>query len=69
MKKITLIILSTFVSWVMLLNTEIVSFNIYGQENIDRSIIPLLTPPYQIISELKSTDMNKFNVSFVNNIP
>ncbi|VFJ14665.1 conserved protein of unknown function [Candidatus Nitrosocosmicus franklandus] len=69
MKKITLIILSTFVSGVMLLNIEIINFNIYGQGNIDRSIIPLLTPPYQIVSEFKTTDMNKFNVSFVNNMP
>jgi hypothetical protein len=69
MKKISLMILSTFVSGIMLLNIEIVNTYLYGQENIDRNIIPLLTPPYQIISEFQSTDMRNFNVTYVNNVP
>ena len=69
MKKVSLIILSTFVSGIMLLNLEIVTTPLYGQENVDRSIVPLLTPPYQIISEFQSADLKNFNVTYVNNIP
>ena len=69
MKKINLIILSTFVSWVMLLNFHGGEVYLYGQENVDRNIIPLLIPPYQIISEFQSTDLKNFNVTFVYNIP
>lgn len=69
MKKINLIILSTFVTGVMLLNFHGDPIYLYGQENVDRNIIPLLIPPYQIISEFQSTDLKNFNVTFVNNIP
>lgn len=69
MKKINLIILSTFVTGVMLLNFHGDEIYIYGQENVDRNIIPLLIPPYQIISEFQSTDLKNFNVTFVYNIP
>lgn len=69
MKKINLIILSTFVTGVMLLNFHGDEIYIHGQENVDRNIIPLLIPPYQIISEFQSTDLKNFNVTFVYNIP
>jgi hypothetical protein len=69
MKKINLIILSTFVTGVMLLNFHGDNFYLYGQDNVDRNIIPLLIPPYQIISEFQNTDLKSFNVTFVNNIP
>ena len=69
MKKINLIILSTFIIWVMLINFEIRGILSYAQENIDRNIIPLLIPPIQMIEDLGSPDLNKFNVTYVNNIP
>ncbi len=69
MKKINLIILSTFIIWVMLINLEIRGILSHAQENIDRNIIPLLIPPYQLIKNLGSSDLNKFNVTYVNNIP
>jgi hypothetical protein len=69
MKKINLIILSVFLTGVILLNFEIGDRLSYAQKNIDRNIIPLLIPPYQMIKDLESTDLNKFNVTFVNNIP
>ncbi len=51
MKKINLIILSTFITGVMLFNFETENTVSYAQENIDRNIIPLLIPPYQMIVE------------------
>ena len=68
MKKINLIILSTFILGGILLNFErdILS---YAQENVDRNIIPLLIPPYQMIKDLGSSDLNRINVTYVNNIP
>jgi len=69
MKKINLIILSTFVTGIMLLNFHGDGVYLYGQENVDRNVIPLLIPPYQIISEFQNTDLKSFNVTFVNNIP
>jgi hypothetical protein len=69
MKKISLIILSTFVSGIMLLNIEIVDTHLYGQEKVDRNIIPLLIPPYKVISEFQSADMNEMNVTYINNKP
>ena len=70
MKKFNLIILSTFITGVMLLNFETGGNVSYDQENIDRNIIPLLIPPYQmIVEDLGSSDLNKFNLTYVNNIP
>ena len=68
MKKINLIMLSTFILGGILLNFErdIMS---YAQENVDRNIIPLLIPPYQMIKDLGSSDLNRINVTYVNNIP
>ncbi|MBA2268771.1 MAG: hypothetical protein M3Q77_03605 [Thermoproteota archaeon] len=53
----------------MLINLEIRGILSHAQENIDRNIIPLLIPPYQLIKNLGSSDLNKFNVTYVNNIP
>jgi hypothetical protein len=70
MKKINLIILSTFITGVMLFNFETEKTVSYAQENIDRNIIPLLIPPYQmIVEDLGSSEVNKFNLTYVNNIP
>jgi hypothetical protein len=70
MKKINLIILSTFITGVMLFNFETENTVSYAQENIDRNIIPLLIPPYQmIVEDLGSSEVNKFNLTYVNNIP
>ena len=41
----------------------------YAQEDVDRNIIPLLIPPYQMIKDPGSSDLNRINVTFVNNIP
>ena len=68
MKKINLIILSTFILGGTLLNFERDVMS-YAQENVDRNIIPLLIPPYQMIKDLGSSDLNRINVTFVNNIP
>jgi hypothetical protein len=68
MKKIDLIILSTFILGGILLNFERDTLS-YAQENVDRNIIPLLIPPYQMIKDLGSSDLNKINVTYVNNIP
>jgi hypothetical protein len=69
MKKIHLIILSTFIIGGMLLNFENRGILSYAQENVDRNIIPLLIPPYQMIKDLGSSDLNRINVTYVNNIP
>jgi hypothetical protein len=69
MKKINLIILSTFIIGGMLLNFENKGILSYAQENVDRNIIPLLIPPYQLIEDLGSSDLNRINVTYVNNIP
>ena len=69
MKKTHLVMFSTIVTGIMLLNFEIVNTHIYGQENVDKNIIPLLTPPYQTISDFQSTDVKNFNVTYVNDIP
>ena len=69
MKKIHLIILSTFIIGGMLLNFENRDILSYAQENVDRNIIPLLIPPYQMIKDLRSSDLNRINVTYVNNIP
>ena len=69
MKKIHLIILSTFIIGGMLLNFENRDILSYAQENVDRDIIPLLIPPYQMIKDLGSSDLNRINVTYVNNIP
>jgi len=69
MKKIHLIILSTFIIGGMLLNFENRDILSYAQENVDRNIIPLLIPPYQIIKNLASSELNRINVTYVNNIP
>ena len=69
MKKITLIMLSTFIVGGMLLNFENNYSLLYAQENVDRNIIPLLIPPYQVIQDLGSSDLNEFNVTYINNIP
>jgi hypothetical protein len=69
MKKIYLIILSTFIIGGMLLNFENRGILSYAQENVDRNIIPLLIPPYQMIKDLGSSDLNRINVTYVNNIP
>ena len=69
MKKINLIILSTFIIGGMLLNFENKDILSYAQENVDRNIIPLLIPPYQMIKDLGSSDLNRINVTFVDNIP
>ncbi len=68
MKKINLIILSTFILGGTLLNFERDVMS-YAQENVDRNIIPLLIPPYQMIKDLGSSDLNRINVTYVNNIP
>ena len=68
MKKINLIILSTFILGGILLNFERDVMS-YAQENVDRNIIPLLIPPYQMIKDLGSSDLNRINVTYVNNIP
>jgi hypothetical protein len=70
MKKINIIILSTFITGIILFNFETENNVSYAQENIDRNIIPLLIPPYQmIVEDLESSDINKFNLTYVNNIP
>ncbi len=69
MKKIHLIILSTFIIGGMLLNFENRDILSFAQENVDRNIIPLLIPPYQMIKDLGSSDLNGINVTYVNNIP
>ncbi len=69
MKKTNLIILSTFIIGGVLLNFENRDILSYAQENVDRNIIPLLIPPYQMIKDLGSSDLNKINVTYVNNIP
>lgn len=69
MKKINLIILSTFILGGMLLNFENKYILTYAQENVDRNIIPLLIPPYQLIEDLRPSDLNRINVTYVNNIP
>jgi hypothetical protein len=69
MKKINLIILTTFIIGGMLLNFENKGILSYAQENVDRNIIPLLIPPYQLIEDLGSSDLNRINVTYVNNIP
>ncbi|HKX97392.1 MAG TPA: hypothetical protein VJL78_06120 [Candidatus Nitrosocosmicus sp.] len=69
MKKINLIILSTFILGGMLLNFENKGILSYAQENVDRNIIPLLIPPYQLIEDLGPSDLNRINVTYVNNIP
>jgi hypothetical protein len=69
MKKINLIILSTFIIGGMLLNFENRDIISYAQADVDRNIIPLLIPPYQMIEDLGSSDLNRINVTFVNNIP
>ena len=69
MKKINLIILSTFILGGMLLNFENKGILPYAQENVDRNIIPLLIPPYQLIEDLGPSDLNRINVTYVNNIP
>lgn len=69
MKKIHLIILSTFIIGGMLLNFENRDILSYAQENVDRNIIPLLIPPYQMIKDLGSSDLNRINVTYVDNIP
>ena len=68
MKKINLIILSTFILGGTLLNFERDVMS-YAQENVDRNIIPLLIPPYQMIKDLGSSDLNRINVTYFNNIP
>jgi hypothetical protein len=69
MKKINLIILSTFILGGMLLNFENKGILSYAQEDVDRNIIPLLIPPYQLIEDLGPSDLNRINVTYVNNIP
>ena len=69
MKKINLIILSTFIIGGILLNFENRDILSHAQENVDRSIIPLLIPPYHMIKDLGSSDINRINVTYVNNIP
>ena len=69
MKKINIIILSTFIIGGILLNFENRDILSYAQENVDRSIIPLLIPPYQMIKDLGSSDLNGINITYVNNIP
>ena len=69
MKKIHLIMLSTFIIGGMLLNTEYRDILSYSQEKVDRNIIPLLIPPYQMIKDFGSSDLNRINVTYVNNIP
>jgi hypothetical protein len=54
----------------MLLNSETGGTVCYAQEKIDRNIIPLLIPPYQmIVEDLRSSEVNEFNLTYVNNIP
>ncbi|HYF99433.1 MAG TPA: hypothetical protein VD815_05035 [Candidatus Saccharimonadales bacterium] len=54
----------------MLVNLDFKDAYLYGQENVDRNIIPLLIPPYQVVSEFRSdAAVNKLNVTYVNNIP
>ena len=69
MKKIHLVIFSTIVTGIMLLNFEIGNTYLYGQEIVDKNLIPLLTPPYQTINNFQSTALKNFNVTYVNNIP
>ncbi len=69
MEKINLIILSTFIMVGMLLNFEYRDSLSYARENVDRNIVPLLIPPYQMIKDPGSSDLNRINVTFVNNIP
>ena len=69
MKKIHLIMLSTFIIGGMLLNIESKDILSYAQEKVDRNIIPLLIPPYQMIKDFGSSDLNRINVTYVNNIP
>ena len=69
MKKIHLIMLSTFIIGGMLLNIESRDILCYAQEKVDRNIIPLLIPPYQMINDFGSSDLNRINVTYVNNIP
>ena len=52
MKKINLIILSTFIIGGMLSNFENRDIMSYAQADVDRNIIPLLIPPYQMIKDL-----------------
>ena len=65
MKKYCLIILSTFVTGIMLL-FGMGNSNVFAQQNVDRHVIPLLIPPYPMIGDLPSFDLKKFNVTFIN---
>jgi hypothetical protein len=69
MIKITLTMLYIFIIGGMLLNFENNDSLLYAQENVDSNIIPLLIPPYQVIQDLGSSDLNKFNVTYITNIP
>jgi hypothetical protein len=53
----------------MLLDFGAGSMNLYAQQNVDRNVIPLLIPPYQMIGDIPSFDLKKFNVTFVNDGP
>ena len=66
MKKYCLIILSTFVTGIILLDFGMGNSNVFAQQNVDRHVIPLLIPPYQMIGDLPSFDLKKFNVTFIN---
>ena len=64
MKKINLIILSTFIIGGTILNFENRDIMSYAQEDVDRNIIPLLSPPYQMIKDLGSSDLNRINGTY-----
>ncbi|MDR4490177.1 MAG: hypothetical protein R2685_04655 [Candidatus Nitrosocosmicus sp.] len=65
MKNPILIMLSIFITWIILLDVIGGSINLYAQQNVDRNVIPLLIPPYQMIGDYSSFDLKKFNVTFV----
>ena len=69
MKKYLLIVLSTVITGIMLLDFGAGNINLYAQQNVDRNVIPLLIPPYQMIGDFPSFDLKKFNVTFVNDGP
>lgn len=69
MKKINLIILSTFITWMILLNFNVGYVFSLTLEKVDRNLIPLLIPPYQMINDIQTSELPKVNVTYINNFP
>lgn len=65
MKKNSLIMLSSIITLIIFLDLNLNSAFSSSQQNLDKNVIPLLIPPYQMIKDINYTEYQNTNFTYI----